>query len=135
MRMRWMILNTMDRELKKYYSEISKHMVCKRKDKHRLISDIKNNISSYIKENPDCTYQEIIEHYGTPEEIWASHLESLDAKYIKSSVKTSKFIKITISIIVCFILLGVLVLFIDRQINKPTVIEERIEIGPEEELE
>jgi len=117
------------RELHYYYNNILNLMPCNNKVKQRLLLEIKSNIEDFVNTNPECSFQNIIEHFGSPQDICDSFIETINAQEIRKKMKISKILKVVIILIATTILLFITILFIERQLNRPTdLIESPISI-------
>lgn len=93
-------MNNINKELKKYYSQIRKNLLCPFYSKHNFIKHIKNNIDDYILENNVTCFDKIIEYFGTPDEIARSFSE-IDTNHL---IRKSR-IQFGIILILSFILI------------------------------
>lgn len=93
-------MNNINKELKKYYSQIRKNLLCPFYCKHNFIKHIKNNIDDYILENNVTCFDKIIEYFGTPNEIARSFSE-IDTNHLihKSRIQFCIIILLIITII------------------------------------
>ena len=62
------------------------------KYKRTLLNDLEINIDSYISEHPNTTYKDLVENFGTPEDVSESFYESLSSDEIKKQQKLKKHI-------------------------------------------
>jgi len=123
------------KELHDYYNKISSLMPCNHKVKQRLLLEIKSNIADFIYANPECSFQNIIEHFGSPQDICDSYIETINAQEIRKKMNISKLVKVVIVLIAATILFSIAILFIDRQLNRPTeLIESPVSIGETENI-
>ena len=93
-------MNNINKELKKYYSQIRKNLLCPFYCKHNFIKHIKNNIDDYILENNVTCFDKIIEYFGTPDEIARSFSE-IDTNHLirKSRIQFGIIIVLVITLI------------------------------------
>ena len=57
---------TLTSQLKRYYKQINSYIPKKYPHRQEIIASIHQDISSYVLEHPDLSYEDIIEHFGTP---------------------------------------------------------------------
>ena len=78
-----------DAALKRYYRSISKTLPCPRKMKMQIVAHIKDSVSEYLAQNPDADFEAVQNHFGTPEQIASSCVDTQDAPVLlrKMSVK------------------------------------------------
>lgn len=119
-------MNKNDRELKRYFKAIKKetHIYA---NSSRFLKDLKNGIDSYISENPDITMDDICNKYGTCEELANEFFQQENAEVYKKKLSLIKFIKWGFGVCFVIFIILLLVLFIDRQINRPVTVEYTIE--------
>lgn len=69
-------------DLKQYYKQIWKLLPCSRAYKKRLIHELKDSVSSYLKVYPDADMRAIEKHFGTSEQIAIACSTEIDASEI-----------------------------------------------------
>ena len=84
---------------KAYIKNLKKELKISSKYKRTLLNDLEINIDSYISEHPNTTYKDLVENFGTPEDVSESFYESLSSDEIKKQQKLKKHI-IIIAIVV-----------------------------------
>ena len=93
----------MDRKmLKLYYRQIRNNLYCSKKRKKRLLDELKTNVEESLEENPNLTYGELLEIYGTPKEIADSYIESLDPEEYAEDIRRIKRKKWMFGIVIFF---------------------------------
>lgn len=121
-------MNKNDEELKQYFKAIKKetHVYT---NSSRFLKDLKDEIYSYISNNPNISMEDIYREYGTSTELASEFFRQTDEMSYKKKLSFTNHIKKGIA--VCFILFIILLLllFIDRQINRPVTVEYNIETG------
>lgn len=86
--------------LKQYYKKINSYIPKKYPHRKEIIFSIHQDISSYLSEHPDAEFEDILEHFGTPEEMTLSFAESLSSQEIMATArKNQRHLVIMISII------------------------------------
>lgn len=90
------------KELKHYYKEIKKNLICPYSTKKKILRELKENIDNYLLEFPNSDIEEIKEHFGTPENLGEFLLEQDSAKKALNNNYFVKIIIILISIIILF---------------------------------
>lgn len=125
-------------KLKQYYKQINSYIPRKYPHRKEIISSIHEDISSYVLEHPDISYEDIIEHFGTPEEMTLSFAESLSLEDIVSNSRRQHRVHVIfISIAILFLcILTALILYYYLAIKTdPVEIDETIIIYPEIEID
>lgn len=86
---------TINKDIKKYCSEVKKLLACPGGIKFAFISELKNRIYEYIEEHPDdeITINDIENRFGTPRTLHPHlHRQKICSIYIKKQ-KGSYFIR------------------------------------------
>ena len=83
-------------ELKEYYKEIEKLLVCDRKKKSVFMSELKANVEDYIADAGETDIESIKAEFGTPEVIAESFLSNVNALAIKKKLSVKKSIIIAL---------------------------------------
>ncbi len=115
-----------DAELKKYYSDISKALVCSRKEKTAFITELKSNIDEYLAKEPDTAIENIMEEFGTPLEIANSFIDNAGANVIKKKIDIKKYILLALAVALIIYLIFVVVSLIDVHTEAHGYIDEGI---------
>lgn len=68
--------NPTKKQLNRYYSKIRRNLLCKQKNKNRIINDLKGSVELFIENNPNSNMLEIINHFGTPQAIARGFIEN-----------------------------------------------------------
>ena len=66
------------KELDSYYQEVRNHLLCSKAKQDDFIFLAKFRVSELQQENPDLTYEEVIEFLGEPQELAQTYMDSLD---------------------------------------------------------
>lgn len=125
-------------KLKQYYKQIDSYIPKKYPHRKEIISSIHDDISTYVLEYPHISYEDIIEHFGTPEEMTLSFAESLSLEDIVSNSRRQHRVHVIfISIAILFLcILTALILYYYLAIkSSPVSIDETIIIYPEIEID
>ena len=86
----------MKSELKNYLSKIRKSLPCSFNAKQAFIFMLKSQIKSYFEENPDATFKDVINNFGTPEAITSE----FDVNDFETEIKRYKLKTFVLSILV-----------------------------------
>lgn len=111
-------MKNLEKEIKRYLSEVKKNLICSRKTKKPILSSVSSSVYDYIEENNVQDIESIYTHFGTPLEIAEIYLPEPDIKAIKRNVVLKRII---LAVLICF--LAYLVFFltgmlIDHYINR-----------------
>lgn len=94
--------NTIEKDLEKYYHDVSKALACSTKKKQNIISCLKKGVQSYLADNPNATIEEIIEYLGKPNDIADEYYSNETGKEITKNIKTGR--KILFCVVVSLVL-------------------------------
>jgi len=129
---------TLTSQLKRYYRHVCHFIPQSYPHRQEILSSIYQDIRSYAIEHPDITYENIIKHFGTAEDMALSFATLLSPEDVmKTSIKTKKRNKIIIFIIVIafFILCGMIYHAYWVLEHTMVEIEETTTIYPETEID
>lgn len=113
-------------ELKAYYKEIEKLLVCDRKQKDEFMFALKADIDEYIATVGETDIESIRAEFGTPEKIAESFLSNSDALTIKKKLDIKKCIIIAVVVALLIYLAFVIISLIDVHTEAHGYIEEGI---------
>ncbi len=69
-----------NRAVKKYIWTIKKVLPFVYNNRKRIINNIKSDIAEYAKENESCTYEELVDAFGSPEDIVNEYMSETISK-------------------------------------------------------
>lgn len=113
-------------ELKEYYREIERLLICSRKDKSAFMSELKSNVEDYIADTGRSDVDSIKAEFGTPEVIAESFLSNVNALAIRKKLSVKKCIIIALIIALAVYIGFVVISFIDVHTEAHGYIEEGI---------
>lgn len=79
-------------EVSKYYKNIKTLLPINGKAEKQYLTGFKNNLSEFSQENPNASYQEIIDEFGEPKDIIISYLDNCDEDYIFKKLNTRNIV-------------------------------------------
>ena len=88
--------NEINRELKNYYGEISKVLICSGREKREIINSIKESVSCYLNEHPEADIDEIRSIFGTSKEVAEEYLNNETAESIRTKIKRGNAVILTV---------------------------------------
>ncbi len=115
-----------DSQLQKYYSDISKALICDRKQKTAFLEELKANIGEYLSATDEADMDMVVADFGTPEEIAKSFIENTGITAIKKKLDIKKYILIFLGLVLIIYLIFVAVSLIDVHIEAHGYLEEGI---------
>ena len=94
----------LNKELKNYYKDVKKVLICDKKTKLRIIDSLDNDIKAKISDSSITTIDDVREIFGTPEQI-ATNYQIEDVKNLHNTKRfIIKAVLIALSIIVLIVL-------------------------------
>lgn len=95
-------MSAIEKDIKQYIKDINKNLLCDRKNRQQIISDIENSIYDFAENKGISDIKEIYDRFGTPDEVAKQYLSQ---EYKKTVNNTADKRTITVTAIVCSILL------------------------------
>lgn len=92
--------NLLQKQLRKYYRDIRKHLSGKITNKRTFLNSLKLNIENYVIENSATDITEIQEQFGTPEEIAEAYLGELSSLKLTRNIRQLKIFRLSSIIII-----------------------------------
>lgn len=83
----------LNKELKKYYRDISKALSGS-KEKKAIITQIKSSVNHYLEENQDATISDVVNRIGSPQQIADEYIDNQSNDEIAAKIKVGKRILI-----------------------------------------
>lgn len=91
--------------IKKYISEIADKISIFYGDRKRVLQDMQQSVEAYVCENPEATYEELVQEFGEPE-TFANELMELDTD---NSVRKNMIRSMVLMVVLVIVLaLGIL---------------------------
>lgn len=111
-----------NKDIKKYCTEIKKQLSCSNNIKLAFISELKNRIYEYIEEHPgeEITISDIENRFGTPENIALSFASTEDMQYLHKKARKYIFYKV-LSVVLLMAFIITVYILADVIINEYTV--------------
>ena len=82
----------MNKEIKKYIKYVKKIIPFYSKDKKEFLKLLTQKIIEFSNTQPNCTYQNIIDEFGSPNEVAGSYIETLNSDEIIKKLNKKKII-------------------------------------------
>lgn len=93
-------------DIKKYIKYVKKIIPIHSKDKKEFIQLLTQKIIEFSNEHDSCSYQDIVDEFGSPNEVAGSYIESLENDDIIKQLN-KKYIFKTLVTIIIFISIGI----------------------------
>ena len=94
----------LNKELKKYYRDISKALSGS-KEKKMIIAQIKSSVRQYIQDNSDATFNDITQKFGSPAEIVEQYFDDDVAKKLSAQLNKRRKTSFAIAVIAFIVLI------------------------------
>lgn len=103
---------TINKNIKKYCSEVKRLLACSGSIKLAFISELKNRIYEYTEGRPDeeITINDIENRFGTPDDIASSFASTEDMQHLHKKAKRFIFYKILSVVLLLVLILTVYIL-------------------------
>ena len=94
-----------EKQLKQYLKEIRLLLPIYGRDERKFIKDLKESMTEFAEQNPDCTWEELINHFEEPQDAVYNYTTSLDQTQLCKRISLRKtiakaIIVITIAVVV-----------------------------------
>lgn len=84
--------------VKQYYADVSKALVCGKKEKRAVLSALKNDVAAYLNENTGVTRDSLLAVFGTPEEIAAGAMQTANPLTLKKKLTFKRMLLVSLLI-------------------------------------
>jgi len=89
-----------------YRRKVLALLPCTKRQKQRIISQFDASLSGYIQSNPDANFIDLEEHFGSPEAIAASYVESAGTAELLRSLYIRKRIVLAVSLALAVLIIS-----------------------------
>lgn len=80
----------LNREAVRYLKTVYRFLPCKRNQKRKIISEIKNSVALFLTENPNSNFDSITVRFGDPKVVAASLVEEMQGVEILRDLQIKK---------------------------------------------
>lgn len=88
------------RELRDYCRRINALLPCDGRQRREIMGKLRDSFEEYRRENRVTDTQQIIEHFGTPEEVAEAYLQEMDTQEVLKALRVRK--RLTVLIMAAF---------------------------------
>lgn len=85
-----------NKECLHYLEQVRSELKGAGRRKKEVLQQIQAAMEDYAEEHPQCTYQELTQHFGTPEQIAESYVAEMDSHEVLHGLRVGKKIFFTI---------------------------------------
>ncbi len=89
-------MKNIEREIEVYLDKIKTNLICKKEEKNRIVSDIRESVYDFIENNNIDDIKKVYSHFGTPEEIAKTYYSKKELEEIKKTAKKENYIRYAI---------------------------------------
>lgn len=101
------------KDINVFLSEINKNLVCSKKQKKLILTDIKESILDFAEEHNTNNIDDVYAHFGTAQEIAKQVLSEAEPKKISKIICIRKILIITAAVIVLLVAVMLTLTLID----------------------
>ncbi len=84
--------NKTEKALRRYFREIRSLLIVRNKESRRFMAEFTSSVRDYLEANPGADFEAVRSHFGAPEEIAKSFLETSQVRYIRRRVRVGNII-------------------------------------------
>lgn len=104
--------------LDRYFRKLRRKLPCSRKEKNRIIADLRANAEIWLEAHPNAVEWAFYEAFGTPEAVAKSYIEQMDPADISKRMQIRKIIIYVVLILAAVMLLMWLAIIIIALANE-----------------
>ena len=75
-----------DRDCRRYLSHVRRGLRELGSNKKVVLQQVKASVAGYAAENPQCSYQELIQRFGTPRQIAESYVNEMGSQEVLHTI-------------------------------------------------
>ena len=94
------------RRIEHYFRQIRLLIPVSSKGVKKFLRDFRSSVEEYEEEHPECSAEDIIERFGSPEDVAYEYVSSVDAEEICRRISISRFVRRAIGIIVVAVVIA-----------------------------
>lgn len=99
--------NSQKKLAKKYLQQVKVKIPYQTKCSRHVLQNLTLGIEEYALENPDFDMEQLIENFGSPEDIASSLLEDVNSKNIVRSIKSKRILICAIVVLLILFVVGI----------------------------
>lgn len=97
------------KELSRYFRSVGRALLCRQRDKRRILNDFKSSVELYIESHPEAGMSEISERFGTPKSIAEEFAADRGADYHRQLKRRRIITAVIIGILAAILVLTAVV--------------------------
>lgn len=117
-------------QLKTYYKQVGKRLHCEKAQKKQILDGLRTDVEEFRLAHPDCSFEDIQEHFGSPEDIARQYLDDISAFDLQKELSVKKMVKrLILVIIICILFITACIggLAWERHVKRPAYYTETID--------
>lgn len=118
------------REMNKYIKTVGKG--CPFSFRKKLTADLRNSLSDFLDEHPECTMEDILLHFGCPEKFADEYIMTLDTaarqKLLHKEKSVKKIICLGVAIAVLVISIAAIVIVYENYTSVGSYYTDEIQV-------
>lgn len=111
----------MNKEIIRYQRELKKHLQCGMHIRKKLLSQFRDSLSSFLEENPEPNYEQLITAFGPPEEMANILMEAVPTSEQLRYRRNNKLVKILYGFVAVLFIMFALYVFYMKEFTIVTV--------------
>ena len=111
----------------KYLKQVKQNLPLFITGRKELISTLKYSLQSFAAENPDCTYEDYLSHFGTPSAFADELFEQYEPGQLRQNLILKKGL-IVFLVILCLLVIASIYFLYSWEANKAVAIYENVSI-------
>ncbi len=84
--------NETEKALRRYFREVRSLLIVKSRDTKRFMAEFTSSARDYLEANPGADFEEVRSHFGAPEKIAKSFLDTSQVRYIRRRVRVRNIV-------------------------------------------
>lgn len=100
-------MNTLDKNIKKYFWQVRSLLPCNLREKKRMLSDLQERIGDYLEANPDADFSAVEAHFGTPQQIATAFVDEMGTTELLLKLRVRKRVIRVTAAFMAAIMLGI----------------------------
>lgn len=100
---------TLDQKINQYFEQIQILLPTFSKSTGKYLKDLKNSVEDYCQKNPDISMEDIINTFGSPQDIVCNYIDCMDTEQLIQQISINKLVKRAVIILIFLVTIGCMV--------------------------
>lgn len=97
---------SIQKEISEYIRQVGKS--CPYSFRRKLLSELQSNLSDFLSVHPDCTMEDVLSHFGSPEKFADEYILAMDSIGRQTMLQKGRFFKKVVCVGMTLVLLIVI---------------------------